>query len=298
MPYYSLQYITNAWGDWKTRKYGTTKWFVESTNYSNQDALSDYHKYETAVKPLSTTYNNNTGKLKDVSGENLWYDNKTSSTQTNTFHLEKSHASTFTWGLSEALKIGSEVKVSAGVPDVASASASVNMEIDLSSHQEWTSTSTKTWSNDNAVTVPVKKSVNCHLIIKVQTYHVPFTSSVALTGSVALWFNDKVALGSDPNDKHWLWFLNIDSVFREIIANNVVSTEGYHLEGNSVVATANGVLTGELGISVEVITEEFSLRGWNPTAADVQQDVLDNLKAAAQKKLRDVSSGYLVHLKL
>lgn len=285
----SLDEITKAWGDWKAKNHGTWCRFTESTKYSNQSDLNDYHQYETGVTTQSTTYGYNQGDLIDVTGQTVWYDNHTRSPQSKAFTYSETKTESFTWGITDTVKVGVTAKASAGVPLVASGGVDITNEITLTTTESTTKSRSSTWTKSNPVSVPVRKSVRCQTVMKIQKYKVPFTSQVKLSGCVAIWYHAKV-------DGHWLWFIPIGSVFSDVISHNLISTSGYQVSGGDVITEATGTLTGDLSLSIAVTTDEYSLRGWMPTPADVQDDLMTNLIVAAKRKLKQVKSTLLYRL--
>ena len=141
--------------------------------------------------------------------------------------------------------------------------------------------------------VPPRRSVECQTVIQVLSYVVPFTTPVKLTGSVAIWFNDKVDYNGN-SDYHWLYFVDIGTVISEVKSNRLITCDDYSVnyDGTSVTASAKGALTGDLGLSIDVVSQEFWLRGWTPPDSDVRKDLLDNLATVVQTQLLQVRRRY------
>lgn len=246
-----LQSITDAWGQWMAKKHNTRCRYTESTNYKKQSSLDQYRNRQVAVTPLNIVYDSNS---LPTSGADvvysLWYQNDTTEKQTHVFKYAEEHASSFNWTITEKLSVGVEVSVSAGIPEVATASAKTSVNLSLSSTQGATWTETKTWEVHSPVQVPANSLVRVEMVINTQSFDINFTESVLLAGSVALWFEDKRELGSSGT--HWLYFFPIQNVFNDVIRNNLANTRGYQITGAGVLATARGVFQGKQGISVGV----------------------------------------------
>ena len=256
----SLQSITDAWGKWIAKKKGTSCRFTASTNYSSQSDLDDYHQYECKVTPLAIVYDGTSPPvgMSDVAYE-LWYDNSTDVRQSENFQYSSTTEQSFTWSITEALSIGVKISVTEGEPDVASSTQEVSVKLDLSSTQGASSLQAQTWIADTPVQVPAQSSLKCDMLINSQSYDIDFTQSAVIKGDVAIWFADKVAWNNN-DDKHWLWFIPIQQVFNDVIANDLANTSGYSVVSGGVQATAKGVFRGSQGVSVNVATTQYPLR--------------------------------------
>jgi len=256
---YSLQDITWAWANWKARQRGTSIWFVETTNYSNQPRLNDYHQYEMKVALKRTDYGTNDGQLVNAIGTDQWFNNYTSQTLTQHFTYGEEHSSAFTLSLTEGLKVGTTVSAGITIPEIFTAGVSVTTEVNFSSTQDFTTIDKRSWSDTIDIPIAPMTSVHAQTTIKIQKLHVPFTSLCKLTGHVATWFNNQIDFNND-GDYHYLWFPSISYVLQDCINNNIISTQGYGFDGPDVVAKAPGYLTGESGIGVLVNAYEFPLQ--------------------------------------
>lgn len=251
-----LQSITDAWGQWLAKKHNTKCRYTESTNYKKQSSLDQYRDKQCTVTPQSIVYDTNsppTSGADVVYG--LWYSNDTTAEQTNIFKYSEEHTSSFNWTITEKLSVGVEVSVTAGVPEVATASAKTSVNLSLSSTQGATWTETKTWEVHSPVHVPANSVVRVDMAINTQSYDINFTESVLLAGRVAIWFEDKRELGT--SGPHWLYFMRIQDVSNDVIRYNLANTRGYQVTGAGVLATARGVFQGEQGISVGVTATQL-----------------------------------------
>lgn len=253
-----LQKITDAWGDWKAKQYKTKRRYTESTNYKKQSSLDQYRQYECTVAVQDIQYDSNRPPTPGADvAYSLWYDNATSLEQTQLFRYTAESRQTFAWSITESLAVGVEVSATASIPEVASATTKVSVDLSLSSTQGASWEETKAWEVKNPVHIAPKTSLKVDLLINTQSYDIPFTQSALLAGHVAIWFEDKVVLHDKP---HWLYFIPIQTVFSDCRNYNIVSVDGYRITGNGVLATARGKLSGKQGISVGVTATEYPLR--------------------------------------
>jgi hypothetical protein len=259
----SLQQITDSWGNWLAKQYGTSCDFTASTDYGAQGALAQYMEYQCSATPQSISYENEPKPppLSADIADKITYNNGSSVAQTEI--LERSYTSTdeFTWSITESLSIGVQVTVGASIPDFLQIQDQYSVTLSLSSTQGQTKTNSRTWTVNTTLTIPPESSLNCEVLIKSQPHNVNFTATVNLLGFVAIWFKDQVALGA-PGDLHWLWFVPITSVFSDFASHNLGDISGYRIVGNGVLASSTGVFTSKEGLEITVSTSPSPL----PTA--------------------------------
>jgi len=134
-----------------------------------------------------------------------WFHNGQSVPITGIIHKQKSVASTFTWSVTESLKVGAEVSIDVGVPEVVSGNIKLTTELNLASTQEKTETSTDTFTVSQEIIIPAKTSLKAIVTITETEVEVPWTATMHVTGYEAIWLEDKC------ND-HWLWFAPIEQL--------------------------------------------------------------------------------------
>jgi len=255
----SLQQITDAWGNWMATHRGTSCRFTETTNYGAHGELDQYRQYQCSASYQSISYDGNSPPTNGAQvAYELWYDNNSTIQQSETFSYTATSSQSFTWSITESISVGVEISATEGVPNVASSTQKVTVTLSFSATQSQTKTNTQSWTINNPVLVPKDSSVKCDMVLNTQSYDINFTAAVLVTGSVAIWFNDKVDL--NPGDSHWLWFVPITSVFSDVVNNNLASTEGYQFGGGGIITTAKGVFTGSQGVNVGVSTTQYPLR--------------------------------------
>jgi hypothetical protein len=146
--------------------------------------------------------------------------------QSETFQYTATTTQSFTWSITESVSVGIEISATEGVANVASSSQKFTVTLSFSATQSKTTTNSQSWTVNNPVAVPPDSSVKCDMVLNTQSYNINFTTSVLVSGYVAIWFNDKQALGA-PGDLHWLWFIPIGQVFNDVIGNRLADTSGY-----------------------------------------------------------------------
>lgn len=259
----SLHDITNAWGKWMDKQYdgGGVK-FTASTNYSAHDELDDYHDKQVVTDQQPIVYDPNApaptpGSMNLVTSD---YVNNTSVQQSHTFTQSETTEQSFTWSITEDLSVGVEVSISAEVPLVAEVGTKVTTNLSVSSSQGQTVSNTQTWEVSEPIICPPYKTVHASMVVATQAYDINWSGTCILTGSVAIWFNDKTKLPSS-NDSHHLFFVKIQQVFDDCRDHNLISLSGYTIGSSSVSAMSSGVFRGGQGVSVSIRVDESSING-------------------------------------
>ncbi|SHM32071.1 ETX/MTX2 family pore-forming toxin [Streptomyces yunnanensis] len=284
----SLQEITDEWGKWVARERfpGSNGCrFTASTDYGKRGELGDYHKYQVSTKYTGITYDPNApspipGQVSSVTTN---YRNGSSVEQTVTYKQSKTTEQDLRISVTESLKIGVSMEVSAEIPAVAKVSETTSIETNLSSTQEYTHKETQNWSVDLPLKIPAKSAIEASLVIGTQKYDIDWTATVSMAGAVAIWFNDKVDLNHD-GDYHWLWFVPIEEVFRDCRTHSITDTTGYEITGDGVHAFASGKFGGGQGVAVNVNVVQKDLDG--RTKRNAPQSLLVPLDQDGKKVIR------------
>ncbi|MGW1835069.1 ETX/MTX2 family pore-forming toxin [Streptomyces sp. BBFR2] len=270
---YSLQEITNAWGNWMaTEKYPESGGYdyTASTNYDSQSSLSAYHQYQVTQKFLEIEYDPD---AKPAPGElhtnDITYRNQTDAAQTVRYNYTSKTAKAFSMTTSKTLKTGVELSTEVEIPGVAKVGAKFTMNLELTKSETTTKTEEQTWSVDVPVVVPKQSQVHTWMTINTASYDVSYTASAQLENYVAIWFKNKVSLGHDGNN-HWLWFVPIEWVFSDCVNNSIIDTAGYYVNSSGVVAQASGVFSGGQGVSVVVDSKQSPLKAPERAGAEVE----------------------------
>lgn len=263
----SLEEITKAWGDWMSKKYpkgGGVK-YTESTHYSKQSSLNDYHRYQTNVDSSELSYdpfapNPKPGSISSIKTN---FNNDASLQQSLTYKQSASTTQSFNWSVTEALKLGLKVSVKAGVPLVAEVTSEFSTELNLSSTQGASSTESQSWEVMQPVLCPPHSHVTAQLIVNTAQYDIKWTADTLLDGYVAIWFKNRFFMDGRSTDHH-LYFFRIGSVINDCVKNNIIDTRGYKkVSGWNAIATSNGVFYGGQGTEMTVNVHETPLKSDN-----------------------------------
>lgn len=250
----SLQQITDAWGNWMAAKlpFSGGMRFTESTNYGNQSDLDNYHQYQTNATVQSMTYDPAGPPPIPGSESSITtsYNNDSTVPQSYTYDQSLETQQTFTWSITEALSVGIEISATEGVPSVAQVGQKVTTNISFSSTQGASFNKTEKWAVSMPIVAPPESHIDALMVVTTAQYDIQWTAVCLLDGSVAIWFNNKVAL--NPGDYHWLWFIPIEQVFSDCQQYNIIDTTGYQVVAGGVLATSTGTFTGGQGVGVAI----------------------------------------------
>lgn len=262
-----LPNIIWAWGSYVARSHGTGCHFTQALDYSQASELDggdgggSYHRYQCAATIGNLQFD--VGQAFPTTGSfaasDIWYDNDTSVPQNITFSAATSTQQTYTLSVTEAISLGVEVTATAGVQGVASASSKVSMTVSVSSTQSTSHVETHNWSVSLPVIIPAQKSNHCVAVIDKRDFSIPWSADCRISGCVAVWFDDWIDINGG-NDVHHLWFVPVGHVLATVIANNLYDTTGFRADGNDVLATVGGTLTGSEGVGINARPHEQPLR--------------------------------------
>lgn len=256
---YDIDKITNAWAKWKSAQYRTTFWFTESTQYKRNKDTVNYMEHQTNVTaPKNLTYSSAhqaDGGAALLGGYDV--ENYSSLPIEHTISLQQGIEDTFTWSITESVKVGMTVKMTVGIP-FANGETSFNTEIALSSTQGKTIKKSSNYGTSAKINVAPHTRGWGNVDLSFIDTSTNWVGNVEMNGRVAIWFNDKVDVNRN-GDLHHLWFFSIESVFNECIKHNLISTQGYIVKSNSVVAQAKGSFQGSKGMNVSIIAREEPL---------------------------------------
>ncbi|MGW5821791.1 cytotoxin leucocidin [Streptomyces noursei] len=260
-----LQEVTDVWGKWMAEeRFPASRGcrFTASTDYGRRSELGAYHQYQVGAEYRGITYDPKApspvpGQVNSVTTN---YRNGSAVEQVVTYKQSKTTEQDLRISVTESLKIGVTVEVSAEIPAVAKVSETTSIETNLSSTQEFTHKETQNWSVDLPLRIPPKSLIEASLVVGTQQYDIDWTATVDLVGSVAIWFEEKVDLNHD-GDYHWLWFVPVEEVFRDCRAHGIVDTGGYEITANGVQGFARGKFGGGQGTSLNVNVVQQDLAG-------------------------------------
>jgi len=162
----------------------------------------------------------------------------------------KTVTSTFTWSVTESLKVGAEVEVDVGLPGIVSGNVKVSTNINLASTQGQSTTEKDTFKITQDIPVPPKTRVMAQMTITETEVEVPWTATMYVTGAEALWVEDKCM-------DHFLWFYNV----RELAKYSNKLVAGKTPYGLGLSFQAKGVFKAVKAVRATVHTKEYPLKG-------------------------------------
>lgn len=250
--------ITNAWARWKAAQFGTSYWFTESTQFDRNKDTRDYKQYETKVSAPSDLVYSSSVESKGGTALLGRYDTINDGGQViqHTVSLQQGFMDTFTWSITEQVKVGVSVTVKAGIPEVGGAEQTSNIEVSLSSTQG--SSSSRSSNYGASTTVPISPHTHGwgEVDLAFTDLNTNWVGNVELRGDVAVWFNNKVAYNNN-GDYHYLWFPSIETVISECVAHGIIDTRGYTIRnGGGVITQASGKFHSSAGLNLQTIAHE------------------------------------------
>ena len=112
----------------------------------------------------------------------LTWSNDTSSTEDyQEFDLSDTYASSFTWSVTEGIKLSTSETIQVGVPEMGSASETVSFELNISSTQSQTTTKTTSFGGKSHIQIPPYSTLTASLVISEGTLVCPWTANVQVT---------------------------------------------------------------------------------------------------------------------
>lgn len=270
-----VEALVRDWGNKFAARYHTScKW---TDLYAKQHDMKKYQQYKVTFEPQDIHYGEpHITPQPDSYVYYQWTDNDTDLPQSSIFVHSTTTTSTFQWSLTEGLKLASmqevQLKGKASLPLVAEGEVQVKVgfteELNFSSTQQKTETTTETWSIQENVTAEAQRSTRATWHVNKTKIDVPFTYDIRMTGSVAIWLHDKRDIGApDGNgpNRHWLWFIPVARVFAEINNPNYVNA------GGAVVFRARGTFSGVGATQSYMDVKAFPLRPTSARAADAPE---------------------------
>jgi len=223
-----------------------------------------YSKYKIDVEYKNIMYQS---AVRDVAKPGFtfeeWYHNGGTTQLTGKFSKTKSMASTFTWSITEGLKVATENTFKAGIPGVVGGDLKFKTELSLSSTQGKTTKTTETFTVENHIPVAPKTSVKAVFTIIEREVEVPWTADVLINGYIACWFDPKW-------DGHWLWFFPVEELHNG----------NFDKRGNSLRYRAEGRFKGVRGVETVLTTEECDYETFQSTGKCVS---ISTFRASTKK---------------
>ena len=253
-----FQDVAQEWANNVARRYGTSVRFVDLK--AEHPDMQQYKWAHTEYNYLSTRLED-PGKLPQNGQADTfeqWFSNGGSVDSTTVFTKEVVTENTFSIQFTESFKYGMSAEASISIPATGGFKVSESFEFNLSSTQAFTKKETKRWNIQQTIKIPPKKSVVLKFILQTDVYQdFWINSEIELSGYIGVWFNNKIDINRDPSqqsDFHWLWFIPVQTIVREVGKKNY----RFNAEGNPVFV-ARGKITGNNGLKSWVTLEEHDI---------------------------------------
>jgi len=216
------------------------KWCDAYGRHRHLVSNPEYHQYQIKTEYKNMQYY---PAVRDIAKPGFtfeeWYHNGGSVPLIGRFSKTKSLTSSFSWSITEGLKIGTENSFKVGVPGIVGGDIKFKAELELKSTQAKTKTTTDTFTVENEIPVAPKKSVKAVFSIIEREVEVPWTADVYIRGAVAIWLNPKFK-------NHWLWFYDA----------RTLQNEDFVLAGDGLRYKAKGIFNGVRGFETILTTQE------------------------------------------
>ena len=114
--------------------------------------------------------------------DSLTWSNRTPSTgDYEEFDVTKSYKSSFTWSVTEGIKLTASETAKVGVPEIAGGSETISFELNISSTQAQTTTETTSFGTKSHIQIPPNSTLTASLVISEGTLVCPWTAKVQVT---------------------------------------------------------------------------------------------------------------------
>ena len=258
-----LEDLIKQWGNRYAERNNTTALWVDL--HAKHPDMAQYQKYKLGVRVRNVRYEEGSVsnemppfKLEDTSTNN------TPQPIENTFEQSRETTTVFTWNLNIGINTGSSSSFTSflvGIPPIASWFSNMSTEMEIDATSSKTETEVQSWSIKRRVIVPHHSRVDMTWSIGQETSFGTFHADVVLTGYVAVWLEDRVDI-NDPDegsDDHWLWFVKIAKVFRQMKEWGIPVPYQYRDLSSSVIYKVSGSCDGQCGYDSEFDIKETPL---------------------------------------
>jgi hypothetical protein len=171
-----------------------------------------------------------------------------------TIKRSEKKSDTFSWSITEGIKVGQSVTAKAGV-NIEAISAGVeettSFEFNLSSTQGQSKTVERTWEVDQEITQAPHANTEISWLLDRNKADGTFNADIIISGSVAIWFENKIDLNHAGGDNlHWLWFPSPSTIVRTI------RPAGFRTSGSRVIFNATGRIKADVGLESRLIINQ------------------------------------------
>lgn len=176
--------------------------------------------------------------------------NETEVEDTQTLTVSKTTTASFSWSVTETIKIKSAQKVSCGLPGIAGGSIDLSEELDVGSAQTTTATQQQSWNESYEVPIPPQSTVVTQVSIQSASYTTPFQVTFSFSGTIIAGMVQGDAKATNTYD-----------------VSDVLSPDQLN-------QTASGTFTGVQGIDYSVTTNQYP-PGGGPTESELDANLVE-----------------------
>lgn len=181
------------------------------------------------------------------------YDNASSCQDSVVFKRSQATTATFTWSITEGIKIAAKTSIQVGLPKIADGKIELSTELNFASTQAKTESRTQTWEVDMTINIPAWTHVDANLIMKEGQQNANFEVDVTCGGyATATWeYNGRKVTGEASQAA----FLHD---YAGIPYKSYTPPTGRDFRGELVI-TLRGTFNGLQGVAVEVVKKSRPL---------------------------------------
>lgn len=203
------------------------------------------------------------GEFKYFHTEPIWnpnslytvgYDNGSNSQDSVVLKRSESTTATFSWSITEGIKIGAKTTIQAGIPKIVDGKIELSTELSLSSTQTKTESKTQTWEVNTNITIPPWTHIDANLIMRAGEQNANFEVDITCGGyATSKWKgpNGKIVTGEASQAAFLHNYANIPY-------KSYMPPTGRDFRGELVV-TMRGTFKGVQGVGVEVIKKSRAI---------------------------------------
>ena len=249
-----LRNIVHAWANCSAG-YLHTSVFFSVIDYNEQafylvGNANNHPDYQAMYQPRWRRHDMSYGKVTPVGWSTVRaasrqvQNNRTRGWGSMKFKYSENFSDTASWSTTDTWKVGYSWTITAGLPGVASVSATPSVEYSTAT----TNGGSKTWGQtvelDQTVPCAPLRTTIAEAIVSGAKARVRYTMIGALDGYAAVWFNDAVDFANPGGgDNHHLWFVPITWIINECYRLNICSTAGYWTWSDCVLFSGGGYVS-------------------------------------------------------
>uniref|UniRef100_A0A4D5RPQ4 Putative salivary secreted peptide n=1 Tax=Ixodes scapularis TaxID=6945 RepID=A0A4D5RPQ4_IXOSC len=202
-------------------------WDVHGKQDEVKEARCKYPPVTATAGPVVYGATKSSAKRPNVVYTQWVHNGQASSSQTTTIERKTEHKKTATWHVEGGFSYSGSVTASASF-FIVNIETKHQISLDLKGGYREEVSDTETFSVNHVVTVPPMKSVKIDWIITDAVQEVPWTSTVTLTGHIAIKYKEKL-------EGTFVWYYNLP---------NLQDSRLKHAGNDTYLYTANGTFTG------------------------------------------------------